>query len=498
MWTFWPVVVISFIAAFSIGHKQVRLGCSDADPSRHLVCRTSEVNGKPTDLATVRTTGAGALDRTVVRGAAIEDFSWNEPGEGEHPFSIGIVEYDDQGLAWSDKQIDRVRDLVRTTVADDDALIVAFVHGWKNNCETCNGNLTCFREVLALLAATEANLAKVTGTTPRKVVGIYVAWRGRTIRIKQADVLSAFSRKATADRVGGRTSDLTAFLAWLNQTRLRANGAGSRPAHQSPYGTRLVLVGHSFGADVLFGAIAGHLNAQLGASAALGTALHAEPFANVTVLVNPALEASLYDRFNKDARVAFKDRQLPLLVTVQATNDVVTHHVFPIERAIVSVGNSTASEHGYESSLSAVGHFSDYFTHQLIEPEAAKKARRNAPVPRTACGCDNLVASRTAHARLLESIREALHQSPSAHIGGPMKALLSDFEPINANTNVDSPLMLVRASPDVVNGHGGIYQQAFFDFLANFVIREQMFESVEIERLMRRAFQGGAADQSRQ
>jgi hypothetical protein len=496
MWTFWPVVVIAFLSSFSVGPKQLRRGCNGGPASRSLMCRTSDGDGRRADLDRFRAASAQVLDRTIIKGAAIEDFSWNEPEEGEHPFSIGIIEYDDQGLAWSDAQVSHVQDLIRTTLVDDDALIVTFVHGWKNDCETCNGNLACFREVLALLSATEANLARLTRSSPRKVIGVYVAWRGRTMRIPYADTLSAFSRKSTADRVGGRTSDLTAFLGWLNETRLKANRDGSRPVHQSPFSTRLVLVGHSFGADVLFGVIAGHLNAQLGASTADGPTLHADPMANVTVLVNPALEASLYERFNKDARLVFKDRQLPLIVTVQATNDMVTQAVFPIERAIVAVGDSTSSERGYAASLSAVGHFSDYFTHRLTEPDAAKRARMAAPPPKVPCGCDKLVASRTAHATLLRSINEALQQSPNVRLGGPMKALLSDFEPISAATNLDSPLMVVRASPDVVDAHSGIYQAPFFDFLANFVIREQMFESMDVERLMRRALESAVPEQS--
>jgi hypothetical protein len=122
-----------------------------------------------------------------------------------------------------------------------------------------------------------------------------------------------------------------------------------------------------------------------------------------------------------------------------------------------------SSERGYAASLSAVGHFSDYFTHRLTEPDAAKRARYTPAIDQRSIAAVTERASRRAD-----------------------EALLSDFEPINAATNLDSPLMVVRASPDVVDAHSGIYQAPFFDFLANFVIREQMFESMDVERLMRR------------
>lgn len=487
MWTFWPAVVTAFLAAFSVGHKQIRRGCNTDAGAHGLICRTTEnLNAKePLDLDTFRATREKTLNATLIKGAAIEDFQWRE-GTTKHPFTIGIVEYDDQGMTWSDAQVERVRELVSVTVKNDDALIVTFVHGWKNDCETCNGNLACFREVLALLAAVEADLARLSGQPVRRVVGVYVAWRGKTMKIPYADTISAFSRKAAADRVGGRASDLTSFLGWLNEARLRANRATTRPAHPSPFGTRLVLVGHSFGADVLFGVIAGHLSAQLGASTATGAALHAEPFANATVLVNPALEASLYERFNKQARVLFTERQLPLIVTVQGINDQVTRTVFPVERALVTIGDATSTAKGYRSSLTAIGHSADYFTHTLVLPSPAMPEMAAPEVPENPaparCACGPLLATAVAHQRLLESVNAALMQmNTDVHIGGAMKALYSDLEP-SPGTNIDSPLMVVRARPEVVDGHSGIYSRPFFDFLANFVVKEQLLEGTPAER----------------
>src|SRR5205085_2911701 len=112
--------------------------------ARGLACRTGDANGGARlDLDTVRATREKRLNATTIRHAAIEEFEWREPSASAHPFTIGIVEYDDQGMAWNDTQVARVKDLVSDAVAGDDALIVGFVHGWKNDCETCNGNLTC-------------------------------------------------------------------------------------------------------------------------------------------------------------------------------------------------------------------------------------------------------------------------------------------------------------------------------------------------------------------
>jgi len=536
MWTFWPVVVTAFLAAFSLGPLQVRNGCN-APRAKGLVCRTSEIAPGPLDLDTVRKTEEHILNDTMIKGAAIEELEWKEPGtnerarENRYPFSVGIVEYDDQGREWSGQQVDAVKKLVTDTLDASDALIVTFVHGWKNNCSTCNGNLACFRETLALLSAVEDDLGPWVGGRPRPVIGIYIGWRGKTMRIPVADSISAFSRKATADQVGGRTSDLTSFLSWLNEKKVRANDQAKSaastsvsPRLTSPLGTRLVLVGHSFGADVLFGAIAGHLNAQLGASEAYlkaqagipeaaGQGLAAKPMGDLAVLVNPALEASAYHRFAADAGRTFRKGQLPLLITVQATNDQVTRVVFPIERALISLPGSTATREDYGSSLSTIGHFSPYFTHTLCQPgkpgcspasttvgpEALqrlglplKEVAKQEGTPRgnTPCGCDRFEASRDFHAIMLRTLRASLRQPAGyEHIGESMRPGATDFEPLNAQINVDSPFLVVRATPDVVDKHSGIYRPQFFDFLTNMLVREQLLETPGVRERARERVQ---------
>lgn len=500
LWTFKPVVVIAFLAAFSLGHEQIRTGCNHSD--RHdAQCETAVLQ-----LVATRAVHEGTLNKTQIKGASIEQFNWNETKEDprthnileshDYPFRLGIVEYDDQGQKWSDDQERAVKTFVDDEIRSGDVLIVTFIHGWKNNCTTCNGNLACFRETLALLSAVENDLARAFKTKPRRVVGIYIAWRGETMRIKYANAISAFGRKAAADRVGGRTSDVTTFLSWLNEKKVNANrtalATALRGRRTSGLGTSLVVVGHSFGADVLFGAIAGHLNAQLGASDADGL-LHAEPFADLTVLVNPALEASLYHAFADRVGSAYAPRQAPLIVTVQATNDQVTHYVFPIERAIVSLGQSTASSAAYGASLAAVGHYSAYYTHDLGEPkipvatellldrekrekQALFKQLTNRP-EKTPCGCESFSASRDAHAAMLRSVRDALRtdMTGEVHIGDPLIGLASELKPMTT-ANVRSPLLVVRATPQVVDGHSGIYHGQFFDFLVNMVVRAQLVQ----------------------
>src|SRR5580704_10342011 len=159
MWTFWPALVAAFAAAFSLGTGPIRTGCN-RPVLKGQVCRTSEINSTPTPLNTLRTLSQGHANTQLIRGAAIEDLVWHQPPGNLRPdgtressrpyaFSLGIVEFDEQGKAWSQDQVQSVKALVAGQLVQGDVLIVTFIHGWKNNCETCNGNLTCFRESLA-------------------------------------------------------------------------------------------------------------------------------------------------------------------------------------------------------------------------------------------------------------------------------------------------------------------------------------------------------------
>jgi hypothetical protein len=256
------------------------------------------------------------------------------------------------------------------------------------------------------------------------------------------------------------------------------------------------VVGHSFGADVLFGSIAGALNAELGASSVSAT-LSAAPFADLTVLVNPAFEASLYRRFAMTAKEHFVNGQLPILVTVQSTNDAVTHYVLPVERAIVSVPETTSTLKDYRASIAAMGHYSDYFTHTLAQrppPIGTRGADTQTTVliraltsqsAKVECGCERLTASSTTRAAMVESVLASLEASaPDDHplaIGDPMVGLISELKPMSG-VDPKSPFMLVRATPEVVDGHSGIYRGQFFDFLANLIVRVQLIENEAARR----------------
>lgn len=102
-------------------------------------------------------------------------------------YRLGFVEFDDQGWFWSKEQKPAVEAMIRRETALDSpqhkaAILVLFVHGWKNNAAYCNSNVNTFKTVLTQLNSLETVLSRNEGRNPRTVIGIYAGWRGLSIR----------------------------------------------------------------------------------------------------------------------------------------------------------------------------------------------------------------------------------------------------------------------------------------------------------------------------
>ena len=153
-----------------------------------------------------------------------------------HPeFSLGTIEFNDEGLSFSREQRAAVAKMVRDEASERGAILVAFVHGWKHNATVCDANLSCFRSVLRFLGRRE-------GPAGRRVIGVYIGWRGLEYCGPVARQFSFWTRKRIGERLG------------TNQARRAINDLmviynDIRREHDS---SRFVAVGHSLGAGVLF------------------------------------------------------------------------------------------------------------------------------------------------------------------------------------------------------------------------------------------------------
>ena len=306
------------------------------------------------------------------------------PG-GEREHYLGFVEFDDQGQLWDRGQMREVVGSYQEIAGQSDVLLVVFVHGWHHNAESGDGNIDSFDRLLGSLAEIEAQGGK------RKVLGLYVGWRGESIEIPWVNDLTFWDRKNTAHNVG--LQGVTELLLRLEE--IVNVKAGMETEVPPPLNSRMVVIGHSFGGAVVYTALQQVLADRFIDSRRGKTVSDdAKGFGDLVVLVNPAFEAmrfaTLYDISQEHCRQYF-GTQLPKLAVMTSRGDLATKMAFPIGRSLSTffethktVENRHYCEGGTtqtplaldegKADRTAIGHFRPYITHEL-HPSAAERLR---------------------------------------------------------------------------------------------------------------------------
>lgn len=240
---------------------------------------------------------------------------------------LSIIEFDDQGEFWKPKQLDDTLDLIgeKSNRDGDEALVVVFVHGWKNDASPANEaerNLGSFKKVLIQLAQEEMRRSEAKNIQSRQVIGVYMAWHGRNSNNLLLRQLSFFARKNAANRVA-RVSFSHAIHRIVAHTKGTLSDTKGNPSSVA------VVVGHSFGGLIVENTLLRTLTVETNDFEAYG--------ADLSILVNPANEAILA-RQSVDALEGAPQRELdlgdvkvgrPLIVSVTSVADSATGKIFP-------------------------------------------------------------------------------------------------------------------------------------------------------------------------
>ncbi len=149
------------------------------------------------------------------------------------PVCLAFIEVDDMGELWDKGELDTALGVIRRANSDAhaDPVVLAFVHGWKNNAAPDNANVAGFKVAL------QDVYARLRRTRP--VIGIYIGWRGNLIRPSWpvAQQFSYFNREATAALIP--SASLSSALA---QIAVRTHENSRALA---------IFIGHSFGGLLL-------------------------------------------------------------------------------------------------------------------------------------------------------------------------------------------------------------------------------------------------------
>lgn len=380
-------------------------------------------------------------------------------------YTIGVVEFDDQGWFWDRKQMLGLIDRLSVEAHKQDLLMVVFAHGWKHNAAVCDTNMSCFREALRRVSDLETRAAQAQRRAARKVFGVYLGWRGRSLEGDILTNLTFWDRKNTAHQVG--SSAVTELLVRLNSIRFIKRNV---TAEQRPSPTQLIIVGHSFGGAVIYSAVSQLLIDRF--VDYRGEGAPPEPFGDLVLLINPAFEAKRFEPLHRMAlERTYLPGQAPILAIVTSRGDSATRTWFRVGRAMSTVFEKHRDDDQKQANRWAVGHFARYRTHTLT---AAAGTLTVADKNRGECECPFMgeyAGASAADVQTLGAFRD--NWSRGALKAGweqtfPGSVLKHD--PYEAKSHPLNPLFVISVDDEIIHGHNDIYRPVFVDFVRYFML----------------------------
>ncbi len=381
---------------------------------------------------------------------------WTGPTiQKDHAYDLAIIEFDDQGWYYDLSARTALASHLKS-LEGKRLSIVVFIHGWRHNAAQNDLNLKSFRNLLD-----DAFDAEAQCNSGRRVLGIYLAWRGLSLR-GYSGLATFWTRKSAALRVA--IGSIRETLAHLRRHQHEENRHLSEEAVEADEGTRLVLVGHSFGGLILFSAVAEYLIESTVATRVV------RPFGDLVILINPAFEATRYEPLASAirARGGYESGQRTCFMAITAKNDRATGLAFPCGRWLNT--SFEAKRRGtspdlppdaqQKANLNTVGHLPWLTTHKLVAPpgtNAAAEKNYNGGVP------INRKAEATAFADFNAQWRQGglLRQNwQRTYSSG------TTIEHVQGHPS--NPFWVVEADAEVVDGHNGIFRPVFLDFLRQF------------------------------
>jgi hypothetical protein len=233
--------------------------------------------------------------------------------------SVFAFEFDDQGLCHERGQMLRIAEnLDALAAADEDAILVIYVHGSKHDARSDDSDLRVFASILDQLAYYEIKQAEQQSPpqTPRRVLGVFAAWRGMSDWLHWLENITYWTRQAAALRVSA--GSVRQLFGRARSCR-RNRRTGGRAI--------LAIVGHSFGGKIVYSA----LEQSLIEAASTPAGKVAPSFADLVLLINPAVGSINYlpIKVVVDER---SDAQLPVIVC--APRGMTWRHATPFRSAI--------------------------------------------------------------------------------------------------------------------------------------------------------------------
>ncbi len=369
-------------------------------------------------------------------------------------YQLDFVEIDDQGQIRDRKQMNALLDKIYKVAAFDNVLLNVFVHGWHHNAAPGDSNIVGFKENLRKLSQIEHQYSQEKGNKPRKVIGIYVGWRGESIDFPGLRYATFWDRKNTAEEVGHL--GISELLLKLEEI---SNVKNTQPPK---FRSRLVIIGHSFGGAVVYNAISQIMTSRfINSKPGKNFVGPVQGFGDLVVLLNPAFEAMqfspLYDL--AQSRCSYLASGHPRLAILTSETDYATKYAFWAGRlfsTFLETHNTIIREQCNgkrklildegEASRNTVGHFKPLLTHTLTLAENSKTETKPKAVNK----------------QLLITWNQQ-QQEKSQQYGNTILTSLD-------KTAVNNPYLNIQVSQEIMDGHNDIFGDNLMGFIRMLII----------------------------
>lgn len=312
-------------------------------------------------------------------------------------FDLAFAEFSERGNAFNDKYQNKVLEHIKQQATKDGGVVlITFIHGWKHNASERDDNLKEFKNSLRAISEqlkSEFSDGSVLGK--RRLVGVYIGWRGGSLDLPVLEETTFWDRKAVAEEVG--KGGVTRFLLELDRAinRKPPTGIDENRTNGDQNKNVMVVIGHSFGGAIVVSA----LNEVL-MERAINTTRKNGYIRNLgdgIILLNPAIEANQALNLVEAALLhdKFQPEQRPLLISLSSDADWATHKAFPFGQTVglIATWRQTDLDRDYyydrqqpnqalplkEEHLdtTAVGNFAPFLSHHLSSSEHEGKIEFN-------------------------------------------------------------------------------------------------------------------------
>lgn len=353
---------------------------------------------------------------------------------------ILALEVNDYGRFWDRNAANDIYAFLEKESAAQNIVLVTFIHGWHHNAKLDDDNRISFQTTVQKLqekvnsdgfgnSRVAMNLQKNV-----KVFGLYIGWRGQSLPWI-LDYLTFWGRKAAAERVGG--GDLREFLLKLQNLYERRNKNDHAQLTEHDTFMGMVTIGHSFGGQVALRTVVELVERDLVDDRAETDIVPG--LGDLTVLLNPAVEAYQYERIYRVTRTGtFTYKQSPVLLTISADNDWARKVWFPIGRWVSLRFRASLKPEETQEWSQALGMYQLQQTHRFGITDKSDTL-------------DGVECIRMDFSTIPQISKVAMNTIPDRS--------RNNYPFIVASTD----------NAELIDGHNGIFSETFINFLTEYV-----------------------------